>query len=174
MFHYGACVCVWGGDVRLVVLFSISRWSGDAVSAPLPGRSLGLGEGLLVCMLLGMDLLIQEITSQLIPIVYLQLLQNVNLHVIFNQVHQWIFTARIEHPLFDATLVPRHGINEHCGLQVVSLVGMIVAEEVIASRLCGDPLGQVFHLGWFSVRQPNEFFGKVYFLSRVKLNRTMN
>lgn len=66
-------MCVWGGDVRLVVLFSISRWSGDAVSAPLPGRSLGLGEGLLVCMLLGMDLLIQEITSQLIPIVYLQL-----------------------------------------------------------------------------------------------------
>lgn len=56
-----------------------------------------------------------------------------------------------------------------CGLQVVSLVGMIVAEEVIASRFCGDPLGQVFHLGWFSVRQPNEFFGKVYFLSRVDM-----
>lgn len=50
------------------------------------------------------------------------------------------------------------------GLQVVSLVGMFVAEEVIACRLSGDPLGQIFHLGRFSVRQPNELVGKVYFL----------
>lgn len=74
MFHYGACGCVaGGGGVCLVILFSISRRSGDAASSLLPSGALGLGKGLLVCVLLGMDFLIQEVTSQLFPAFNLEL-----------------------------------------------------------------------------------------------------
>lgn len=37
---------------------------------------------------------------------------NLNLEIVFRHVDQGIFAAGIQHPLFDATLVPWHRINE--------------------------------------------------------------
>lgn len=42
------------------------------------------------------------------------LLLNLNLQIIFHHVNHGIFAAGIQHPLPDATRVPRHGINEDC------------------------------------------------------------
>ena len=57
----------------LIVLLSVSGWSGDAAEALLPRGAFGLGEGLLVCMLLGMHLLVHEVTGQFVTIINLQL-----------------------------------------------------------------------------------------------------
>lgn len=76
MFHCGTCLgWRWwlSADVCLIFLFSFCGRSGDAAATPLPSRAFGLGEGLLVCMLLWMHLLVQEITVQFIPIINLQL-----------------------------------------------------------------------------------------------------
>ena len=73
MFHCGTCVCFGGRRRYSVILLSVSSLSGYAASTPLPSGALGLGEGLLVGMLLGMDLFVQEVASQLLPIFYLQL-----------------------------------------------------------------------------------------------------
>merc|ERR1712002_308995 len=112
MFHWWR----WrsGAEVYLIFLLSLCRWSGDAATAPLPSWAFGLGKGLLVCMLLGMHLLIHEVTGQFIPIINLQLFLNRNLEFIFHHVDQGIFAAGVQHPLSDATLVPGHRINEDC------------------------------------------------------------
>lgn len=76
MFHCGTC-SVWRwqlvAEVCLVFLLSLRRWSGDATATFLPRRAFGLGEGLLVCMLLGMHLVVQEVTGQFVTVVNLQL-----------------------------------------------------------------------------------------------------
>lgn len=102
--------------VCLIFLLSLCGWSGDAAVAPLPRGAPGLGEGLLVCMLLGVHLLIQEVTGHFVTVINLQLFLNLNLKIIFHHVNQRIFAAGIQHPLSDATLVPGHRINEDCGL----------------------------------------------------------
>lgn len=49
-------------------------WTLDkALVSPLSCWAAGLGKGLFVCVLLGVDLVVQELVCQLIPIVNLQL-----------------------------------------------------------------------------------------------------
>ena len=70
MFHYG----VRGGFVGCLVVFPALRCRpSDASGPPLACRALGLGEGLLVRMLLGVHLFVQEVWGQLVTIVNLQL-----------------------------------------------------------------------------------------------------
>lgn len=117
MFHYGTC-SGWrwwpGAEVGSIFFLFVCGWPGDAAATFLPSRAFGLGKGLLVCMLLGMHLLVQEITGQIIPIINLQLSLNLNLEIVFHHVNQGIFAAGIQHPLSDATIVPGHRINEDC------------------------------------------------------------
>lgn len=70
MFHCGTC-SGWrwwwsGAEVCLILLLSVAVWSGDAAPAPLASGTFGLGEGGLVCVLLGMHLLVHEVTCQFI------------------------------------------------------------------------------------------------------------
>lgn len=60
-----------GGRVARLILL-LCGGPCDAAAPPLPWP-FGLGEGLLVCVLLGMHLLVQEVTGQLVPVVDLQL-----------------------------------------------------------------------------------------------------
>lgn len=76
MFHCGTC-SGWRwwpvAEVCLIFLLPLCRWSGDAAATFLPRGAFGLGEGLLVRMLLGMHLFIQEVTGHFITVVNLQL-----------------------------------------------------------------------------------------------------
>lgn len=105
-----------GAEVCLIFLVSLCGWSGDAAVTPLPSRAFGFGEGLLVCMLLGMHLLVQEIRGQFLPVIDLQLFLNLNLEIFFHHADEGVFAAGIHHPVSDATSVPGHRINEDCGL----------------------------------------------------------
>lgn len=60
-------------EVCLIFLLSPRGWSSDAAAALRAGGASGFGEGLLVCILLGMHLFVQEVAGQFIPIVDLQL-----------------------------------------------------------------------------------------------------
>lgn len=53
------------------------------------------------------------------------------------------------------------------GFQVVTLMWMLVQEEVVTCRVLWDPFWQVFDFRWISVRQNNEFLIKVDFLLRT-------
>lgn len=59
--------------ICLIISIILSRGPGDPADAPLAGGAFGLGERLLVGMLLGVHLLIQKVWSQLVSIVYLHL-----------------------------------------------------------------------------------------------------
>lgn len=58
---------------RLAVISILTRAPDEALVASLPPRALGLGEGLLEGMLLGVDLIIEELSRQLCPIANLNL-----------------------------------------------------------------------------------------------------
>jgi len=66
---------VWGGErgFSLAVLFFLSGAPDEALVSPLPSRTSGLSEGLRVCVLLGMDLVVQEVFCQLVSVFNLQL-----------------------------------------------------------------------------------------------------
>lgn len=57
----------------LVFLLSLSGGPGDTAAALLPSGAPGLGEGLLVHVLLGMHLFVQEVAGQLAAVLNLQL-----------------------------------------------------------------------------------------------------
>lgn len=57
----------------LVFLLSLTGWPGDAAAALLPRGAPGLGEGLLVHVLLRMHLFVQEVAGQLAAVLNLQL-----------------------------------------------------------------------------------------------------
>lgn len=42
------------------------------------------------------------------------LLLDLDLELVFHHFHQVVLAAGIQHPVSDAALVPRHGINEDC------------------------------------------------------------
>lgn len=76
MFHCRArkrvTECVLA-SICLIITILLSWRPGDSAPSPLAGRTLGLGKRLLVGMLLGMNLFIQVICSQLVSIVNLHL-----------------------------------------------------------------------------------------------------
>lgn len=57
----------------LAVLFVLSGAPDEALVSPLPSWTFGLSEGLLVRVLLGMDLVVQEVVCQLVSTFNLQL-----------------------------------------------------------------------------------------------------
>lgn len=57
----------------LAVLDGPCRTLDKALVSPLSCWAAGLGKGLFVCVLLGVDLVVQELVRQLIPVVNLQL-----------------------------------------------------------------------------------------------------
>lgn len=57
----------------LAVLYGLSWTLDEALVAPFPRRAARLGEGLLVSVLLGVDLVVEELLCQFISIVDLQL-----------------------------------------------------------------------------------------------------
>lgn len=59
--------------VPLAVLDGLCWTLDKALVSPLSCWAAGLGEGLFVCVLFGVDLVVQELVCQLIPIVNLQL-----------------------------------------------------------------------------------------------------
>lgn len=61
-----------GAEVALIFLF-LPRRARDAAAAPLPRGAFGLGEGLLVRVLLGMHLVVQAVGGQFVALVNLQL-----------------------------------------------------------------------------------------------------
>lgn len=76
MFQCGTCLGLrwWsGGELSLIFLLPLPRWSGDAAAALLPGGAFGLGKALLVRVLLGMHLLVQEVARQFVSVFYFQL-----------------------------------------------------------------------------------------------------
>lgn len=57
-----------------LAVLDVLCWTLDkALVSPLSCWAAGLGKGLFVCVLLGVDLVVQELVCQLIPIVNLQL-----------------------------------------------------------------------------------------------------
>lgn len=125
----------------LAVLNGLSRALDEALVAPFPRRAPGLGEGLLVSVLFGVDLVVEELIRQFISIIDLQLRRQRNAFKCFQLVlkpsstysftcllyllgnfqmvdplhllQESTFAAGIEHPLFNVAAVPRHGVNEH-------------------------------------------------------------
>lgn len=73
MFHYGTCTGCRCPSLVLIVLLAVGGGAGDATAAPLPLRTSGLGEGLLVRVLLGMHLVIHEFIGHLVAVVDFQL-----------------------------------------------------------------------------------------------------
>lgn len=88
MFQCGTCWsrwrCGWPAEVRsssslpppsisLVLLLLLPGGSGDAAVAPLAGGAAGPLEGRLVCVLLGMHLVVQEVAGELGAVLDLQL-----------------------------------------------------------------------------------------------------
>lgn len=57
----------------LAVLYGLSWTLDEALVAPFPCRATRLGKGLLVSVLLGVDLVVEELLCQFISIVDLQL-----------------------------------------------------------------------------------------------------
>lgn len=62
----------------LAVLYSPPRTLNEALVPPFPRRSSRFGEGLLVCVLLRVHLLVEELLRQLVSVVDLQLQQQGN------------------------------------------------------------------------------------------------
>lgn len=67
------CVVQHSPEPSLAVLYGLSWTLDEALVAPLPRRAARLGEGLLVSLLFGVDLVVEKLLCQFISIVNLQL-----------------------------------------------------------------------------------------------------
>ena len=63
----------WAETFSLALLLPLFRCADEAFVSSLPRRTFGLSEGLLVCMLFGMDFVVEEVFCQLVSIFNLQL-----------------------------------------------------------------------------------------------------